>query len=205
MRMHFLSATTAQRLLLPATVFLLICGLTACDLPGGKATSKQAAVTSEADILAIDSFSSRTPQTSLAAINADSYMTAFTTPASSVRLPPVEDMQLTPLEQAGDPAGNAMLSVRFREDSDLPDVLPLLVDNDQFVFRRDSADRFRFNGMVRFDFDGFLREQESRISLIAETKATGATIFDGRNAIAEEKFEFIDPAVIQRARVTSTA
>ena len=209
MRKRLHTPMSAGRLLAPVVVFFLTCGLAACDLPGGtaKVSSLQAAArSSDADLPATESASSGAAQITAAANDNLAFRAAAVLePQSVLRLPAVEDMQITPLEKAGDPAGNALLSILFREGAGLPDVLPLIVDKDQFVFKRDETDRFRFNGMVRFDFDMFLREQEARSGLIAETKTTRAAVFEGREAIGEEAFEFIDPAVIERARALSIA
>ncbi len=209
MRNRLLPTMSASRLLAPVAVFFLTCGLAACDLPGGTAkvsSTPVAARSSDADLLAIETASSRTLQTTATANTDLAFRAAAVTEAqTALRLPPVEDMEITPFEKAGDPAGNALLSIVFREGADLPDVLPLVVDKDQFVFKRDASNNLRFNGMVRFDFDVFLREQEARRSLIAETKSTKTTVFEGRQAIGEEAFEFIDPAVIERARALSIA
>jgi hypothetical protein len=208
MRKYFFSTPYLVRLLTSATVFLLTCGLAACDLPGGTAqvaSSTIASAPSDSDLLAIDSASSFKPPLTSTANNVALRALAVAEPETAPRLPPVDDMDITPLEKAGDPAGNAMLSIRFRDGSVLPDLLPLVVDKDQFVFKRDASDKFRFNGLVQFDFDAFVREQEARRTLIAATKASGTLLFEGRQAVGQETFEFIDPAVIQRARDSSTA
>jgi hypothetical protein len=208
MRHHFPHDRPASRWLTPAVVFLMTCGLAACDLPGGIAQRSSAQATSrspDSDLLAIESLPTAAQQIAPTLDNGGFRAVAVAEPQPALRLPPVEDMELTPREAAGDPTGNAMLSIRFRDGSDLPDVLPLVVDKDQFVFKRDASDKLRFNGMVRFDFDGFLREQQDRRTLITETKSTGAAAFNGRQAIGEERFEFIDPAIIERARALSIA
>lgn len=208
MRNHCLHGISASRWLTPAAVFLMTCGLAACDLPGGTAqvsSTKVSSRSSDSDLLAIESVSSVTQQISPTLDSGSFRAAAVAEPQPALRLPPVDDMEITPREAAGDPAGNALLSIRFREGSDLPDVLPLVVDKDQFVFKRDASDRFRFNGMVRFDFDGFLREQQDRRTLITATKSTGAAAFNGRQSIGVEQFEFIDPAIIERARALSIA
>ncbi len=209
MRNRLPAGTSAGRLFAPVFVFFLTCGLAACDLPGGSATvaskGSAAAASSDANPPAPLAVSSRV-RLQPAVPGADApLLQAFAEPKDIPRLPPVEDMELTPRENAGDPAGNALLSILFRKDSTLPDSLSLVVDKDEFVFKRDPANRDRFNGMVRFDFDGFLREQQERRGLIDELKATGTTVFEGREAIAEEKFEFLDPDVIKRARELSIA
>jgi hypothetical protein len=209
MRNRLPTGTTAGRLFAPIAVFFLTCGLAACDLPGGsaKVASKGAAasVSADADPTRNLATSPYVRLRSVASGQDDRYLQALAEPENTPRLPPVEDMELTPRENAGDPAGNAMLSILFVKGSTLPDVLPLVVDKDEFVFKRDEFNRDRFNGMVRFDFDGFQREQEERRALIDEFKATGAAAFAGRESLGEEKFEFIDPNLIQRARELSIA
>jgi hypothetical protein len=192
----------------PVLAFFLTCGLAACDLPGGGAavaTKSAAQGRSIADVTA-DGMAASTERQAWAMNKAAGFpLTArLAEEGTAPRLPPVEDMELTPLESANDPAGNAMLSIRFREGAELPDTLPLVVDKDEFTFKRDASDKFRFNGMVRFDFDGFVREQKDREKLIVETKATGAAIFENREFLGEERFEFIDPVIVERARLSST-
>ncbi len=209
MRNRLPAGMSAGRLLTPALVFFLTCGLAACDLPGGSAAiaSKRGAASaaSDSDVAPTLAISSRVRLQSAALAEDGDYLRALAESESTPRLPPVEDMELTPRENAGDPAGNALLSILFVKGSTLPDVLPLVVDRDEFVFKRDASNRDRFNGMVRFDFDGFLREQEQRRGLIDEFKATGAAAFAGRESLGEEKFEFIDPGLINRARELSIA
>lgn len=209
MRNRLPTGTYAGRLFVPVFVFFLTCALAACDLPGGSAAvaskGSAAAASSDAHPPATLAMSSRARQQPAAQGGGVSHLQAFAESQSIPRLPPVEDMQITPRENAGDPAGNALLSILFHKDSTLPDILPLVVDQDEFVFRRDPSNRDRFNGMVRFDFDGFLREQQERRGLIDELKATGTTVFEGREAIGEAAFEFIDPSVIDNARRLSVA
>lgn len=209
MRNRLPTGLSAGRLFAPAVVFFLTCGLAACDLPGGSATiaAKKGAASaiSDADPSTTLAMSSRMRLQSAAPVADDRYLQALAEGENIPRLPPVEDMELTPRENAGDPAGNAQLSILFRDSSSLPDILPLVVDKDEFTFKRDASNRDRFNGMVRFDFDGFQREQQERRGLIDELKATGTTVFEGREAIGEERFEFIDPSVIENARRLSIA
>lgn len=209
MRNRLPTGTTAGRSFAPIAVFFLTCGLAACDLPGGSAAvaPKGAAASESADADPTRNLatSPRVRLQSVASGQDDRYLQAFAEPENTPRLPPVEDMELTPRENAGDPAGNALLSILFVKGSTLPDVLPLVVDKDEFVFKRDESNRDRFNGMVRFDFDGFLREQQERRGLIDEFKATGAAAFAGRESLGEENFEFINPDVIRRARELSIA
>ena len=209
MRNRLPTGTSTGRLFVPVFVFFLTCGLAACDLPGGSATVASkgggAAASSDARPSATLATSSRVPLQPTVAAVGEHYLQTLAEPQNTPRLPPVEDMELTPRENAGDPNGNALLSILFRKDSALPDILPLVVDNDEFVFKRDVSNRDRFNGMVRFDFDAFLREQQERRGLIDQLKATRTTVFEGREAIGEENFEFISPDVIQRAREQSIA
>jgi len=209
MRNRIPTGIAAGRLFAPVAVFFLTCGLAACDLPGGSARiapkGAAASVSVDADPIENSLAAPRVRLESVAAGQDDRDLRALAEPENIPRLPPVEDMELTPRENAGDPAGNALLSILFAKGSTLPDVLPLVVDKDQFVFKRDESNRDRFNGMVRFDFDGFLREQEERRGLIDEFKATGAAVFAGRESLGEEKFEFIDPDLIKRARDLSIA
>ncbi|MBX3714034.1 MAG: hypothetical protein KF800_18885 [Lysobacter sp.] len=201
MRTSTITASASRRWWTPLTAFMLTFGLAACDLPG----VQSAKVTDQGLEARITSFDTASPALSGAALAGRPGTFADVpdeTPAP--RLPPVEDMLLTPLESLGDPEGNALLTVRFIDDAQLPDTLSLVVDKDIFTFKRDASDKSVFNGMVRFDFDGFVREQKARQGLIAETRATGEAAFAGREFLGEEKFAFIDPQVIERARLTST-
>lgn len=209
MRNRLPTGISAGRLFAPVAVFFLTCGLAACDLPGGSASiapkGSATSVSFDTDPAATLAVAPHARLQSVVSTRDDRRPQALAEPGNIPRLPPVEDMELTPRENAGDPAGNALLSIVFRKDSDLPDVLPLVVDKDEFVFKRDASNRDRFNGMVHFDFDGFLREQQERRGLIDEFKATGAAAFAGRESLGEEAFEFIDPDLIKRARELSIA
>lgn len=195
------SASASRRWSTPLTAFMLTLGLAACDLPG----VQSAKVTDQGLEARVGSFETTSPALSGASpAGRPGTFAASPEETPAPRLPPVEDMLLTPLESLGDPAGNALLTVRFIDDAQLPDILPLVVDKDIFTFKRDASDKAVFNGMVRFDFDRFVSEQKSRQGLIAETRATGEATFAGREFLGEEKFAFIDPEVIARARLSST-
>jgi len=187
--------------LLPVVLSLLVFGLAACDPPGSASVTSAKAATSMPASTRLSAPAGLRPQARFTEKAAATAAPDATDP----RLPPVDDMTLTPMEQANDPAGNALLSVRFVEGAQLPDPLVLTVDKDEFVFKRDDADKFRFNGMVRFDFDAFLREQEDRRKLIAENGSSGEVTFDRRSAVGVDKFQFLDSATVQRARLASTA
>ncbi len=202
MRTRTIAASASRRWWTPLTAFMLTFGLAACDLPGVQ-SAKVSDRGLEAEIGAFDTASPVLSDASTTGRMAGFATTAEEPPAS--RLPPVEDMLLTPLENLGDPAGNALLTVRFLENATLPDVLPLEVDKDTFTFKRDASDKAVFHGMIRFDFDRFVSEQKDRQGLIAETRATGEAAFAAREFLGEEKFQFIDPQIIERARLTSSA
>lgn len=207
MRKRLSTNVSSGRWLSPIAVFFLTCGLAACDLPGGTgavAAKSAASGRTVADVSADGAGSALARQAWPAPKVGGFAPVAGLAEAIAPRLPPVEDMELTPMESSSDPEGNARLSIRFREGSDLPDVLPLVVDKDTFTFKRDAVDKFRFNGMVRFDFDRFAQEQRDRQSLVVETRAKGEAVFAGREFLGEDPFGFIDPKVVESARLSST-
>lgn len=202
---------SAHRALVPVGIFLLACGLGGCDLPGaaGAANSTAgslSAASSSTDIVAIEASHPRGTAARFDASNASTAsISTQKEPAvqEEPQLPPVDDLLITPMEGAGDPAGNALLSVHFAKGSEIADEIPLLVDKKTFVLKRDQKDTLLFNGMVDFDFDLFLQEQADRRKLIEETKSTASVTFDKRALVSEDRFEFLDPDAVQLARAKS--
>ncbi len=120
--------------------------------------------------------------------------------------PPVPvDVELTPMEDKGDPAGNALLAVRYENAERLEDTLEFVIDEHKYVLKRDGKDPRQFAAMIHFDFDQFVEEQAKRRELIVSTGAKEFPVFRGRELVGTRKFEFIDPEVVKRARDLSLA
>jgi hypothetical protein len=160
MREHRLSAFGRNRLLVPASVFLLTCGLAACDLPGG-ATRQQVAddtmPASQESILALES----------ASTSFDVGPAAMQPKAPAVPEPLSDELDfsevaITPMEGLGNPDGNALLEVRFEDAKSLEDAIKIFTDEREFVLLRDAKDPTLFAGMIEFDFDRFTEEQIAR-------------------------------------------
>lgn len=118
--------------------------------------------------------------------------------------PPIaSDVELTPLESAGYPEGNAELAVRYENAEKLGDAVEFVIDKREYLLKRDPKDAKRFTSLIDFDFDQFAEEQANRRKLIQDTKTTRFPVFDGRELVGEEKFEFIDPEFLQVARERS--
>lgn len=186
----------------PLVAFLLTCTLSACDLPFQSARITGdgfAARLGDADA-ASDVAAANAPRLRLAA-----GPTASAVDPTEPRLPPVDALEITPMEKAGDPAGNALLAVRFRDASALADDVPMLVDERKFVLRRDADDKNLFRGMVDFDFDLFLKEQDERRRLAESSSTSVSPVFEGRSLAGEDKLTFVDPVALQRAREASIA
>ena len=120
--------------------------------------------------------------------------------------PPIPvDVELTPMEDKGDPAGNALLAVRYENAERLDDTLEFVIDKDKYTLKRDGKDPKQFAAMIHFDFDLFVEEQAKRRELIVKTGAKEFPVFRGRELIGTRKLEFIDPAEMRRARELSLA
>ncbi len=118
--------------------------------------------------------------------------------------PPIPlDVELTPLEAAGHPDGNAELAVRYENAEALGESVDFVIDKRKYVLKRDARDPKRFASLVDFDFDLFVEEQESRRQQIVKEKATKFPVFEGREVVGESAFEFIDPAFLRTARERS--
>lgn len=120
--------------------------------------------------------------------------------------PPIPvDVELTPMEDKGDPAGNALLAVRYENAERLDDTLEFVIDERKYALKRDTKDPKQFSAMIHFDFDQFVEEQAKRRELIVSTGAKEFPVFRGREQIGTRKLEFIDPEVLKRARDLSLA
>lgn len=183
-------------------VLVLSCGLSACDPPS---TAELANKTDTS------------PASTEADISPPVSTRAFVPPAASVAssgkeaAPPEVDenpplaseVELTPREREGNPEGNAELAVRYENAETLGDAVEFVIDKREYLLKRDSKDPKKFVSLIDFDFDLFAEEQENRRRQIVEAKATKFPVFDGRELIREEAFEFIDPRFLQEAREKS--
>ncbi|MFZ5638870.1 MAG: hypothetical protein ACOY82_20045 [Pseudomonadota bacterium] len=120
-------------------------------------------------------------------------------------MPPAEDVEITPIEFANDPEGNARFSVRFGGEESLPDAFGIEVDQRSSVFKRSEKDPRRFEGTVWFDFEGFAAEQKARAADLARHKEPVAPRFDGRSMIGEERLDVLDPELVSLARQNGSA
>ncbi|MBP6749354.1 MAG: hypothetical protein KA144_06920 [Xanthomonadaceae bacterium] len=110
------------------------------------------------------------------------------------------DIELTPLESAGYPEGNAELAIRYENAETLGDTVVFAIDKREYRLKRDAKDPKRFASLIDFDFDRFVEEQRARKELIAETKEKTTPLFDGRELVKEADFRFIAPEVVDEAR-----
>ncbi len=125
-------------------------------------------------------------------------------PEPADRIEPIpSDVELTPLESAGHPEGNAELAVRYENAEALGEAVDFVIDKRKYVLKRDAKDPRRFASLVDFDFDLFVEEQENRRQQIVKERATEFPVFDGRALVGESKFEFIDPEFLRTARERS--
>lgn len=124
-------------------------------------------------------------------------------PPFEVDPPIASEIELTPMESAGHPEGNALLSVRYENSESLGEAVGLTIDEREYVLKRDSKDPRRFAAMIDFDFDVFVEEQAKRREQILATGAKDFPVFRGRELVEMRKFEFIEPDVLMRARELS--
>ncbi|MCC7247701.1 MAG: hypothetical protein IT473_03670 [Lysobacter sp.] len=110
------------------------------------------------------------------------------------------DIELTPLESAGYPEGNAELAIRYENAETLGDTVVFAIDKKEYRLKRDAKDPKRFASLIDFDFDRFVEEQRARKELIAESKQKTTPLFDGRELLKETDFGFIAPEVVDEAR-----
>jgi hypothetical protein len=109
------------------------------------------------------------------------------------------------MENAGHPEGNAELAIRYENGEALGEAVEFVIDKREYLLKKDQKDPKRFAAMIDFDFDLFQEEQESRKRQIAEAKVSSFPVFDGRELVGEERFEFIDPETLKMARDKSIA
>ncbi len=192
-----------QRVLAPATALLMTCVLSACDLPGAAQKSGDSSTMAvEVDDVVSQPVSTTTiarGKFDLAAIEKE------LDPKEGDNPPIPSDVELTPMENAGHPDGNAELAVRYENAESLGESVILDGDKRKYVLKRDDRDPSRFAGMIDFDFDRFQEEQEIRRRMIAESKESKFDVFEGRELVAQEEFGFISREQLQNARNESVA
>jgi hypothetical protein len=183
-------------------VLVLSCGLSACDPPStAELADKTDASPASAEADISPSASTRAFVPSASSVAASGKEEA---PPDVDENPPLaSEIELTPREKEGNPEGNAELAVRYENAETLGDAVEFVIDKREYLLKRDSKDPKKFVSMIDFDFDLFAEEQENRRRQIAEAKATKFPVFDGRELIREEAFEFIDPRFLQEAREKS--
>jgi hypothetical protein len=152
-------------------VFVLTCGLAACDLPGGRANEAERRAIeqlSQEEVLAIESQPvSRVLTASV----------ATTAPTASASVAPLgeeldfSEVAITPMEKSGDPDANALLEVRFEDGKSREDGIKLTIDDRSFLLVRDASDPTLFSGLIAFDFDRFTEEQVVRQEEIKQIEA----------------------------------
>lgn len=197
-----LACAGPRRALYAISVLVLSCGLSACDPPwAAEPASKTDAspISAEANIPPQDSTRAFT-QSAPAAIAIGK---GEAVPEADENPPIASEVELTPMENAGNPDGNAELAVRYDNAEALGDGVEFVIDKREYLLKRDEKDPKRFAAMIDFDFDLFQEEQESRRRQIAEAKASTFPVFEGRELVREEKFEFIDPEFVRAARERS--
>lgn len=198
---HDRLARTGPRSALHAFCVLVVsCGLSACDPPWSSTSVDDVDASAAAKPGAPSQKSARavTPA-------ATSFASAAKEEPSVVdENPPMPfEVELTPLESAGLPEGNAELAIRYENAEQLGDTVDFTVDERQYRLKRDGKDPKRFASLIDFDFDGFLEEQKTRVEQIAKAEEKIVPIFDGREMVAEKEFGFIDPRIVEEARARS--
>lgn len=185
-------------------VLVLSCGLSACDPPWtAELAHKTDASTASAEANPSLQDSTRALVQSASAAMATGKAEAEAPPEIDENPPIASDVELTPLESAGYPEGNAELAVRYENAEVLGDAVEFVIDKREYLLKRDPKDPKRFASLIDFDFDLFVEEQENRRQEIVKAKATKFPVFEGRELVAESEFEFIDPEFLKTARERS--
>ena len=198
------SAGLKPKTILTSSVLLLTCALSGCDLPGGnaqQAKSDPSAANAQPDGWRNEPVNpSLNTKLNLAAIDKGDESTPIDDN------PPIPyDVEITPMENAGHPEGNAELAIRYENGEAFGEAVEFVIDKREYLLKRDQKDPKRFAAMIDFDFDLFQEEQESRKRQIAEAEVSSFPVFDGRELVGEERFEFIDPETLKMARDKSIA
>ncbi len=193
-----------RKIIFSSSVLFLACAVSGCDLPGGDA--QQAKSDSSAANVQPDTWRNEPVSAPLQRTSAIAQIDKAEEPAPVDENPPIpSDLEITPMENAGHPEGNAELAIRYENAEVLGDAVEFAIDKREYLLKRDPKDPKRFAAMIDFDFDLFQEEQESRKRQIAEAEVSSFPVFDGRELVREEKFEFVDPEALRMARDRSTA
>jgi hypothetical protein len=192
-----------QRALAPATGLLMTFVLTACDLPGTlQKTDDSSTIAAKVD----DVPSQPVSTTAIAREKLDIAAIEKALEPKEGENPPIpSDVELTPMEKAGLPDGNAELAIRYENAESLGESVVFDIDRRNYILKRDEKDPSRFAGMIDFDFDRFQEEQDIRKRIIAESKESKFDVFEGRELVAQEEFGFISREQLETARNESVA
>jgi hypothetical protein len=204
MQRIFSAGSNSKKVTLTSSFLLLTCALSGCDLPGVNA--QQAKSDSSAANAQPDALRNEPVNPSLNTNLDFAVIDKGDEPAPIDENPPIpSDVEITPMENAGHPEGNAELAIRYENSEVIGDAVGFSIDKREYVLKRDQKDPKRFAAMIDFDFDQFQEEQESRKRQIAEAEVSTFPVFDGRELVGEERFEFIDPEELRMARDKSIA
>jgi len=196
-------ARSVRRPVLPAAAFFLTLGLSACDLPLIARADAASGLSGTGMASASPAFSAVSPVSTLSAMAGGSAFSAKATSSATGEAhhaAGIADIEVLQLEKP-DPAGNALLEVRFREDAKPEkDEIALTIDDRKTVLVRDAADPLKYVGFVDFDFAAFDREQLDRRKLVEQTGESSAVLFEGRQFLGKETLA-LDGASAQKAFV----
>lgn len=110
--------------------------------------------------------------------------------------PPVlEDSFITPVD--GNPEGDALLEFVYAKGQELPAEIAFNVGDKPVKLQRDAQDPQLYRAIIPFDFDGLIKEQETRQALAAEQKATVPS-FDGREHLGDSPIAFLPPEELRK-------
>ena len=204
MRYIFPMGLKPRKFTLTSSVLLLTCALSGCDLPGGDA--QQAKSDSSAADAQPGAWRNEPLNPSLHRKLVPASVDKGEEPVPIDEKPPIPSgVEITPMENAGYPDGNAELAIRYENSEVLGDAVEFVIDDRKYLLKRDQQDPKRFAAMIDFDFDQFQEEQATRERQIVEAEVSTFPVFDGRELVGEERFEFIDPEALRIARDKSTA
>lgn len=178
-----------RRLAVPAGVFFLTVGLSACDLPLASVTGTGVEVDTRSPSMA----SPAGGMTVMRGFSSPAAMQAAGQVSAQANEMPdyaagVSEVDILPLETP-EPDGNALLELRFREEAKpAEEMIELMIDGRRTVLVRDASDTLLYAGLVFFDVDVFEREQQERRELIQQTGDKGGAVFDGRQFLGTEPF-----------------
>lgn len=205
--MRYISLKTgrALRLAFCSSLLTLCVGLAGCDLPGANADAAKAGNLAAKPILVAEKSPSPSPMVSAISSQRLSFEKTFADALQTIDMPPADEIEITPLEKAGLAEGNALFTVRFPQSAELPDAFEIEVDQREYLFKRNEKEPWAFDGLVHFDFDRFIQEQEARAALLDGIKAPVSPRFSGREMIGEEPLDRLDPQIISLARQNQTS